>query len=70
MALCCKVLLQPNNINGTEVYLDDTLDVAMSFGEIFGAEFGGSFAMFSVSLEDSSCSFTLGTNNTTHSGKL
>merc|ERR1711980_3386 len=47
-------------------FLDDTFDVAMSFSEILGPELRGSFAVFSVSLEDSTSSFTLSTNNTTH----
>merc|ERR1712231_40972 len=47
-------------------FLDYSFNVTMSLGEIFRAEFGCSFAVFRVGLEDSTRSFTLRTNNTTH----
>jgi len=44
----------------------NSFNVAVSFGKVFRTEFRGSFAMFSVGLENSSGTFTLGTNDTSH----
>lgn len=47
-------------------YPNDSLDVTVTLGKIFRAEFRGSFTVLNVSLEDSSGTFTLGTNHTSH----
>lgn len=49
-----------------DTYLDDSLDIAMTFGEIFGAKLWCSLTMLRMGLENTSGTFTLGTNNTTH----
>lgn len=47
-------------------FLDDTADVTLTFGEIQSAKFSGTLAMLGVSLEDSSVTLTLGSNDATH----
>ena len=47
-------------------HLDDTLDVSVTLGVVDGPELGGSLAMLVVGLEDSSGSFTLDADSTSH----
>ena len=65
---CLHHRLPKSRLHVTMSYLNDTLDVAMSFSEILGTKLGSSFTVFRVRLEDSSGTFTLGTNNTSHIG--
>lgn len=45
---------------------DDTTDVAVTLGEIESTELGGALAVLGVSLEDTTVTLALSTNNTTH----
>lgn len=47
-------------------YLDDSLDVSMTFGVVDRPQFGGSLTMLVVALEDTTGTLTLASNNSSH----
>ena len=46
--------------------LHDAFDISMPFGEIDGSQFRSSLPMLVVAFENTSCSLTLGTNDSSH----
>lgn len=63
------------NSNGSRfdddlTYLDNSLDVAVSFGEVDGPQLGGSFSVLIVALKDTTSPLTLTPDNSTHFERL
>ena len=47
-------------------YLDNSLDVSMTFSKVDWSQLGGSFSVLVVALEDTTRTFTLASDNSTH----